>query len=297
MAQSKKPGGNAAKSKGGVPPVLLVAVAGGLAYLFINSSSDSTTTGSGTTTGSNYTGGAVAPMTPNQSSVQTSTPTSVPTSVPTTPGSGSSSLIDRWGVPHFTAATIDWANGFDDVKGHLFRTLSDGYGLYATEIDTLIVYDQSQSGNSITGIVNWYTANPDKFAGLIPAYNAANPATPIIRRIGGDTTGGSTTTGGGSTTAPTGPFLDRWGIPHFTSATVDWANGFDDAKGTLYKAISDLFHLYATEIDAVMVYEQARSGNSYNDIFRYFGSNVSAFGGYITGYNQANPATPIVLRA
>jgi hypothetical protein len=307
MAQSKKTGGKAAK-KGGTPPIALLALAGLGAYMLMGSSSDSSGSGSGT--GSNYNpngsggSGALEPMSPSTpTSVQTSTPTSVPTSVPTTTP-GSSGTIDRWGVPHFTAASVDWANGFSEQKGNLFKLLSDMYGLYATEIDLLMVYDQSVSGNGFEGIFNWYAAHPDFFIDLTNGYNAIHPSAPITRRIGSTTTtvpnttvpSGPTTTGGG-TTPPSGPFLDRWGVPHFTADSVDWANGFSDQKGSLFKGLSDMYGLYATEVDSLIVYDQSLNPqNSFEGIFNWYAANPGRFADLFAGYNASHYSNPITRR-
>ena len=183
MAKTNKSAGKPAKSGGNNTTLLLLAGAGIAAYFMLQGGSES----SATDKPANEAAGAGAydntPATPRPpTSIPSSLPSSVPSSVPSNVPVPAAPLVDRWGIPHLRADSMDFANGFGDAKGQLFKALSDAYGLFAEEIERLIVFDHDQSGHPFGQVENWYREDNSRLAPTIADYNRANPSTPITRR-------------------------------------------------------------------------------------------------------------------
>ncbi|RSK24179.1 hypothetical protein [Hymenobacter metallilatus] len=109
---------------------------------------------------------------------QTHTPTFPPTSVPTSP----QVVLDKWNIPHLTDADVSRANTFNTNDAALFRQLSDTFRLYWEDIEALIGFDISQSGNTWQQVINWYRGDINRMQPTIENYNRANPARPIVAR-------------------------------------------------------------------------------------------------------------------
>jgi hypothetical protein len=112
----------------------------------------------------------------------TTLPVGPPSTISTAPGTPQI-LLDRFGMPHIGGQeSVDRANRSGDDIGQLYRRMSDQYRLFYEDLEVLVAFDMSQTGNSWLQVINWYKGDINRLQATINGYNQAHPQAPMTPR-------------------------------------------------------------------------------------------------------------------